>query len=162
MGTRSGSVDPTVIPYIMKAENLSADEIEDLLNRKSGLLGISGISNDCRQIAKAAEDGNYRAQLAQKILYNSIKKIIGSYIAELNGIDALVFTAGIGENDYDLREAVCENMDFFGIAINKELNNGLRGVEKDISADGAKVKTLVIPTNEEYMIALDTLKFCKE
>ena len=162
MGTRSGSVDPTVIPYIMKAENLSADEIEDLLNRKSGLLGISGISNDCRQIAKAAEDGNYRAKLAQKILYNSIKKIIGSYIAELNGIDALVFTAGIGENDYDLREAVCENMDFFGIAINKELNNGLRGVEKDISADGAKVKTLVIPTNEEYMIALDTLKFCKE
>ncbi len=162
MGTRSGSIDPTVIPYIMKAENLSANEVEDILNRKSGLLGISGVSNDCRQIAEAAENGNYRAKLAQKILYNSIKKIIGSYIAELNGIDALVFTAGIGENDYALREAVCENMDFFGIAINKELNTGLRGVEKDISADNSPVKTLVIPTNEEYMIALDTLKFCKE
>ncbi len=162
MGTRSGSIDPTVIPYIMKAENLSPDEVEDLLNRKSGLLGISGVSNDCRQIAEAAENGNYRAKLAQKILVNSIKKIIGSYVAELNGIDALVFTAGIGENDADLREAVCEDMDFFGIKINKELNKTLRGVEMDISTADAKVKTMIIPTNEEYMIALDTLKFCKE
>jgi acetate kinase len=162
MGTRSGSIDPTVIPYIMKAENLSPDEVEDLLNRKSGLLGISGVSNDCRAIAEAAENGNYRAKLAQKILVNSIKKIIGSYVAELNGIDALVFTAGIGENDADLREAVCEDMDFFGIKINKELNKTLRGVEKDISTADAKVKTMIIPTNEEYMIALDTLKFCKE
>ena len=162
MGTRSGSIDPTVIPYIMKAENLSPDEVEDLLNRKSGLLGISGVSNDCRAIAEAAENGNYRAKLAQKILVNSIKKIIGSYVAELNGIDALVFTAGIGENDAALREAVCEDMDFFGIKINKELNKTLRGVEKDISTADAKVKTMIIPTNEEYMIALDTLKFCKE
>lgn len=162
MGTRSGSIDPTVIPYIMKAENLSPDEVEDLLNRKSGLLGISGVSNDCRAIAEAAENGNYRAKLAQKILVNSIKKIIGSYVAELNGIDALVFTAGIGENDAALREAVCEDMDFFGIKINKELNKTLRGVEKDISTVDAKVKTMIIPTNEEYMIALDTLKFCKE
>ena len=162
MGTRSGSIDPTVIPYIMKAENLSPDEVEDLLNRKSGLLGISGVSNDCRQIAEAAEHGNYRAKLAQKILVNSIKKIIGSYVAELNGIDALVFTAGIGENDTALREAVCEDMDFFGIKIDKELNKTLRGVEKDISTTDAKVKTMIIPTNEEYMIALDTLKFCKE
>ena len=162
MGTRSGSIDPTVIPYIMKAENLSPDEVEDLLNRKSGLLGISGVSNDCRAIAEAAENGNYRAKLAQKILVNSIKKIIGSYVAELNGIDALVFTAGIGENDTALREAVCEDMDFFGIKINKELNKTLRGVEKDISTADAKVKTMIIPTNEEYMIALDTLKFCKE
>lgn len=162
MGTRSGSIDPTVIPYIMKAENLSPDEVEDLLNRKSGLLGISGVSNDCRQIAEAAENGNYRAKLAQKILVNNIKKIIGSYVAELNGIDALVFTAGIGENDAALRKAVCEDMDFFGIKIDKELNKTLRGVEKDISTADAKVKTMIIPTNEEYMIALDTLKFCKE
>ncbi|MBE6776502.1 MAG: acetate kinase [Ruminococcaceae bacterium] len=162
MGTRSGSIDPTVIPYIMKAENLSPDEVEDLLNRKSGLLGISGVSNDCRQIAEAAENGNYRAKLAQKILVNSIKKIIGSYVAELNGIDALVFTAGIGENDAALREAVCEDMDFFGIKIDKELNKTLRGAQKDISTADAKVKTMIIPTNEEYMIALDTLKFCKE
>ena len=162
MGTRSGTIDPTVIPYIMKAENLSPDEVEDLLNRKSGLLGISGVSNDCRQIAEAAENGNYRAKLAQKILVNSIKKIIGSYVAELNGIDVLVFTAGIGENDAALREAVCEDMDFFGIKIDRELNKTLRGVEKDISTADAKVKTMIIPTNEEYMIALDTLKFCKE
>ncbi len=162
MGTRSGSIDPTVIPYIMKAENLSPDEVEDLLNRKSGLLGVSGISNDCREINEAAENGNYRAKLAQKILVNSIKKIIGSYVAELNGIDVLVFTAGIGENNAALREAVCEDMDFFGIKIDKTLNKDLHGVEKDISSDDAKVKTMIIPTNEEYMIALDTLKFCKE
>lgn len=162
MGTRSGSIDPTIIPYIMKAENLSPDEVEDLLNRKSGLLGISGVSNDCRQIEEAAANGNYRAKLAQKILVNSIKKIIGSYVAELNGIDVLVFTAGIGENNAALREAVCEDMDFFGIKIDKKLNKTLSGVEKDISTADAKVKTMIIPTNEEYMIALDTLKFCKE
>ena len=157
MGTRSGSIDPTVIPYIMKAKNLTVDEVEDLLNRKSGLLGVSGISNDNRNVAKAASEGNYRAQLAIKILINSIKKIIGSYVAELNGIDVLVFTAGIGENDKKLRSSVCADMDFFGIKIDEELNeNG----EVNISAKDAKVQTLVIPTDEEYMIALDTAKFC--
>ncbi len=159
MGTRSGSIDPTVIPYIMKEKNLNADEIEDLLNRKSGLLGVSGISNDCRKVTEAANSGDYRARLAQKILVNSIKKIVGSYIAELNGIDALVFTAGIGENSPWLRREVCENMDFFGIEIDDTLNEGR---ETDITKTNAKVKTLVIPTNEEYMIALDTAKFCKE
>jgi len=163
MGTRSGSIDPTVIPYIMKAKGLSVDEVEDILNRKSGLLGVSGISNDNRNVAKAAAEGNYRAELAIKILINSIKKIIGSYIAELNGIDALVFTAGIGENDGELRRKVCDNMDFFGIAVNEELNANLpRGTNVNISAEGATVQTLVIPTDEEYMIALDTAKFCKE
>ncbi len=159
MGTRSGSIDPTVIPYIMKATNMNADEIEDLLNRKSGLLGVSGISNDNRNVAKAANEGNYRAGLAIKMLINSIKKIVGSYVAELNGIDVLVFTAGIGENDKNLREKVCADMDFFGIKIDEELNN--KG-EINISAKDAKVQTLVIPTDEEYMIALDTAKFCKE
>lgn len=162
MGTRSGSIDPTVIPYIMKEKGLTSDEIEDLLNRKSGLLGVSGISNDCRKVKEAADKGDYRAKLALKILVNSIKKIVGSYIAELNGIDALVFTAGIGENSDWLRSDVCKDMDFFGIAINEELNSSARGKEIDISAENAKVKTLVIPTNEEYMIALDTAKFCKE
>lgn len=159
MGTRSGSIDPTVIPYIMKAKNLSIDEVEDLLNRKSGLLGVSGISNDNRNVAKAAAEGNYRAQLAIKILTNSIKKIIGSYVAELNGIDVLVFTAGIGENDKKLRSAVCADMDFFGIKIDEELN---QSGNVNISAKDARVQTLVIPTDEEYMIALDTAKFCKE
>ena len=162
MGTRSGSIDPTVIPYIMKAKNLTADEVEDLLNRKSGLLGVSGVSNDSRKVEDAANAGNYRAQLAQKILFNSIKKHIGSYIAEMNGIDAFVFTAGIGENSAETRSAVCKDMEFFGISINEELNATARGKEVDISACGAKVKTLVVPTNEEYMIALDTAKFCKE
>lgn len=159
MGTRSGSIDPTVIPYIMKAKNMSVDEIEDLLNRKSGLLGVSGVSNDNRNIAKAAAEGNYRAGLAIKMLVNGIKKIVGSYVAELNGIDVLVFTAGIGENDKSLRQKVCADMDFFGIKIDEELNN--KG-EINISAKDAKVQTLVIPTDEEYMIALDTAKFCKE
>ena len=162
MGTRSGSIDPTVIPYIMKEKGLNADEIEDLLNRKSGLLGVSGISNDCRKVREAADNGDYRAELALKILVNSIKKIVGSYIAELNGIDALVFTASIGENSDWLRRDVCKDMDFFGIAVDEELNSGARGKEIDISDKNARVKTLVIPTNEEYMIALDTAKFCKE
>ena len=161
MGTRSGSIDPTVIPYIMKVKNLTADEVEDLLNRKSGLLGVSGVSNDSRKVEEAANAGNYRAQLAQKILFNSIKKLIGSYIAEMNGIDALVFTAGIGENSAETRSAVCKDMEFFGISINEELNKAARGKEMDISACGAKVKTLVVPTNEEYMIALDTLNLVK-
>ncbi len=162
MGTRSGSIDPTVIPYVMKLKNLTPDEIEDLLNRKSGLLGVSGVSNDFRKVSEAAREGNPRAQLAEKMLFNSIKKLIGSYIAEMNGIDALVFTAGIGENSMGLRSAVCKDMEFFGIKINEELNQNTGGKEADISADSAKVRTLVIPTNEEYMIALDTAKFCKE
>lgn len=163
MGTRSGSIDPSVIPYIMKAKNLSADEVEDLINRKSGLLGVSGISSDSRYVEQAAEKGDYRAQLAIKMLANSIKKYIGSYIAEMNGIDALVFTAGIGENSDMLRKMVCSELDFFGIKIDEDKNKSIpRGSAADISDESAKVKTLVIPTDEEYMIALDTLNLCKE
>lgn len=161
MGTRSGTIDPTVIPYIMKEKGITAEEIEVILNKKSGLLGISGVSNDLRNIESAAKDGNYRAELAVKMLANSIKKYIGSYIAEMNGIDAVVFTAGIGENDANMRNLVCKDMDFFGVSIDEDKNANAIGVASDISSDDAKVKTLVIPTNEEYMIALDTLKFCK-
>lgn len=161
MGTRSGTIDPTVIPYIMKLKNLNASEVEDLLNKQSGLLGVSGLSNDARNVSEAAKQGNPRAKLAIKMLANSIKKYIGSYIAEMNGIDALVFTAGIGENDDEMRSMVCSNMDIFGIKIDEEINSNIpRGSGADISAKGAKVKTLVIPTNEEYMIAQDTAKFC--
>ncbi|MDY3846202.1 MAG: acetate kinase [Eubacteriales bacterium] len=157
MGTRSGSLDPTVVTYIMKKLNMSADETEKMLNSSSGLLGISGVSSDCRNICEEAEKGNVRAKLALDILVHNIKKIIGSYIAEMNGVDALVFTAGIGENDVSLRSRVCENMDYLGIKINSYVNaNAERGKDVDISAEGARVKTLVIPTNEEYMIALDT------
>ena len=121
MGTRSGTIDPTVIPYIMKAKNLTAEEAEDIINKKSGLLGVSGISNDSREVEDAAKAGNYRAMLAVKMLANSIKKYIGSYIAELNGIDALVFTAGIGENSDMLRSMICKDMDFFGIKIDEDI-----------------------------------------
>lgn len=157
MGTRSGSLDPTVVTYIMKKLNISADEAEKMLNCSSGLLGISGVSSDCRNICEEAKKGNARAKLALDILVHNIKKIIGSYIAEMNGIDALVFTAGIGENDAPLRERICEKMNYLGIEIDKEANiNAKRGEDVDISAKSAHARTLVIPTNEEYMIALDT------
>ena len=158
MGTRCGSLDPTVAPYIMKKEGLTAEEVEKLLNSKSGLLGISGVSSDCRDIDAAEANGNKRAALANQILTHNIKKIIGSYVAEMNGVDALVFTAGIGENNRTLREAVCRDMSYLGIAIDEDLNmNGPRGEILELTAKGAKVRTFVIPTNEEYMIALDTL-----
>lgn len=157
MGTRSGSIDPTVVTYLMKTKGYSAQEMEDILNKKSGLLGISGVSNDCRNIAAAADEGNERASLALKILANGIKKHIGAYAAEMNGLDALVFTAGIGENHFRIRDMVCEDMDFLGIKIDKEKNtNFTRGVPFDISAEGARVATWIIPTDEELMIAIDT------
>ena len=162
MGTRSGAIDPTVVTFLQKAEGLTADEADKLLNKESGLSGVSGCGSDCRDIRDAAAAGNYRAQLAMKILCHNIKKIVGSYIAEMNGVDALVFTAGIGENDRDLREEVCKDMSFLGIAIDEEYNqNCPRGEIADITARGAKVKTYVIPTNEEYMIALDTQNLTK-
>ena len=157
MGTRSGSIDPTVVTYLMKTKGYTADEVEDIINKKSGLLGVSGISNDCRNVYAAAEAGDKRAELAMKILINGIKKHIGSYAAEMNGLDAVVFTAGIGENQANIREAVCENMEFLGIEIDKERNiNFTRGIPFDISKKGAKVATWIIPTDEEYMIAIDT------
>ena len=159
MGTRCGAIDPTVVPYIRKKEGLTAEEAEKLLNSKSGLLGISGVSSDCRDIDAAAEGGNKRAALANEILTHNIKKIIGSYVAEMNGVDALVFTAGIGENNKTLRQNVCRDMSYIGVEIDEDINmNGPRGEILELTAPGAKVRTFVIPTNEEYMIALDTLK----
>ena len=158
MGTRCGAIDPTVVPYIMKKEGLSAPEVEKLLNSKSGLLGVSGVSSDCRDITAAADAGNHRAELALKILTHNIKKIIGSYVAEMNGVDALVFTAGIGENDKPLRQNVCRDMSYLGIEIDEKVNMDTpKGAFAELTAPGAKVRTFVIPTNEEYMIALDTL-----
>ena len=162
MGTRSGAIDPTVVPFIMKKKGLSAEEVEKLLNSKSGLLGVSGVSSDCRDVMTAAAEGNERSQLAIDILVHNIKKIIGSYIAEMNGVDALVFTAGIGENDRAIRAAVCKDMSFLGIEIDEDVNaKAPRGEQADITKQGAKVKTFVIPTNEEYMIALDTQNLTK-
>ena len=163
IGTRSGSIDPTVITYLMKTKGYTAEEVEDILNKKSGLLGVSGISNDCRNITAAAADGNKRAELAFKILINGIKKHIGAYAAEMNGLDALVFTAGIGENQANIREAVCENMSLFGIEIDKDKNNNFtRGIPFDITKKGARVATWIIPTDEEYMIAIDTQRLAEQ
>ena len=157
MGTRSGTIDPTVVTYLMKKHGYSAQEMEDILNKKSGFLGVSGISNDTRDVDAAAKEGNYRAELSLKILANGIKKHIGAYAAEMNGLDALVFTAGIGENQANIREKVCENMKFLGIEIDVDKNNNFtRGVPFDITKEGARVATWIIPTNEEYMIAIDT------
>ena len=163
MGTRSGSIDPTVVTYLMKKEGYTPEQMEAVLNKKSGLLGISGVSNDCRNIWEAADAGDKRAQLAMKILTNSIKKHIGAYTAEMNGLDALVFTAGIGENDYRVRELSCEGLSYLGVEIDKEKNkNFARGEKQDISGANSKVAVWIIPTDEEYMIALDTLKIVNE
>ncbi|MBR2460415.1 MAG: acetate kinase [Clostridia bacterium] len=157
MGTRSGSFDPTVLTYLMRTKGYTPDEMDDIINRKSGLLGISGLSNDCRNLHDARENGNKRADLALKMMTNGIKKYIGSYIAEMNGVDAIVFTAGIGENQSDIREEVCADMEWLGIELDIDRNrNFTRGIPFNISKEGAKVQTWVIPTDEEYMIALDT------
>ena len=157
MGTRSGDIDPTIIPYLIKDLGYTIDEVEHLMNKESGLLGISGFSSDSRDVNDKAEEGDYRSQLALNIQYHGIKKYIGSYIAEMNGIDALVFTAGIGENDPLLREKVCENMEFFGIKFDVEKNNSIgKGEESELSTPDSKVKVFLIPTDEEYMIAKDT------
>ena len=162
MGTRSGSLDPTVVTYIMKKEGLSPDEMEKLLNSKSGLLGVSGVSSDCRDVLEAQNAGDKRSALAMDILVHYIKKIIGSYVAEMNGLDALVFTAGIGENDGIVRDMICKDLSYLGIEIDNDINLTCeRGTLTEITKKGAKVRTFAIPTNEEYMIALDTYDLVK-
>lgn len=157
MGTRTGAIDPTVLTYIMKKEGLSAEEAEDMINRKSGLYGVSGVSSDCREVMQAEKNGDARSHLAVEMLVDSVKKAIGSSLAEMNGADVLVFTAGIGENDAEIRSRICKDMDFFGIKIDEEANvTAKRGIEQDITSADGKVRVLIIPTDEEYMIAKDT------
>ena len=161
MGTRCGDIDPAIVPYIMDKEGLSASEVNDIMNKKSGFLGISGISSDCRDLSTAIDNGpsdpNYeRCKLAIDILKHQIKKFIGSYAAIMNGLDAVVFTAGIGENNSSLRELVCEDMEFLGIDFDKQANKNAAGVTAKISKEGSKVAVYVIPTNEELVIAKDT------
>lgn len=155
MGTRSGDVDPALLPFIAKTEKMGMDEIDMLLNKKSGLLGISGISSDLRDVEDAALKGDKRAQLAANMLNYDIKKFVGAYAAAMGGVDVLVFTAGVGENSSPTRAAVCEGLEFLGIKIDPE-KNAVRGKEADISAADSRVRVLVIPTNEELMIARDT------
>ncbi len=157
MGTRSGDLDPSVVTFIMEKEKLSPREMENLLNKESGFIGVSGISSDDRDLEEATAKGILRSQIAQDIQRYQIKKFIGSYAAAMGGIDALVFTGGIGENSVLLRGAVCEDMAFLGIRVDPKLNEEtIRGKEADISLPDATTRTWVIPTNEEYMIAVDT------
>ncbi|MCQ2553699.1 MAG: acetate kinase [Clostridia bacterium] len=155
MGTRCGDIDPAIIPFVAEKEGLSLKEMDTIMNKKSGLLGVSGVSADSRDVEVAAGQGNDRAQLALDIFKHRVKKYIGAYIAEMNGADAIVFTAGIGENSITSRANICKDMDFLGIKLDLEKNN-VRGKEVVISTDDSKVKVLLIPTNEELMIAMDT------
>lgn len=157
MGTRSGKIDPSALTYIMRKENMSIDEAEGILNKKSGILGISGISSDFRDIAIASDKGNERAILANDMFVHSVKGYIGLYASIMGGVDVLVFTAGVGENQGDIRQKIVNGQEFLGIKIDP-IKNNIKGIEADISADNARVKTLVIPTNEELMIANDTMK----
>lgn len=155
MATRSGDVDPSVLQYVMAKEDITDyDDMIDILNHKSGLLGISGISADMRDVDSAAADGNHRAQLAHNIFINRVVRYVGSYMAEMNGADAIVFTAGIGENDADVRQEVVDHLGFVGAKIDPAKND-VRGVERNLSTDDATVQTLLIPTDEELMIVRD-------
>ena len=155
MGTRSGDIDPAIVTYIREKENLEQGVANEILNKKSGMLGISGVSSDFRDIEAAAEEGNERAMLALKVFAQRVKFYIGGYIAEMNGVDAIVFTAGVGENDMGMRDIICNEMGNLGIKLDL-VKNKVRGKEMVISADDSKVKVLLIPTNEELMIARDT------
>ena len=162
MGTRCGAIDPAIVPFIMEKENLTAAEVNDLMNKKSGLLGISGISNDLRSVRQASEEGDERAQLAYDMYSNSAKKYIGQYIAVMGGVDAIVLTAGVGENCDKMRRMIFAGLQPLGIKIDLEKNRaGLRG-EREISTDDSEVRIVIIPTDEEYMIARDTYQLVKE
>lgn len=158
MGTRSGDVDPGAITYIMDKEHLSSQGVSRLLNKFSGVLGISGVSSDMREIEAAIEQGNERAKLAMRMYNYRIKKYIGSYTAILGGLDILVFTGGVGENQTSTRSEVCKNMEYLGLELDEEVNASVRAQEALISKPTSKVKVLVIPTNEELTIAHDTLE----
>ena len=156
MGTRCGDIDPSVVTYMEQKLGIHGQEMADYLNKKSGLLGISGVSSDKRDVEKAAAEGNARAKLASDMLNYQIKKYVGAYAAAMGGIDCLVFTGGIGENDGYVRSEVCKNMEFLGISIDAEKNK-LRGLDiNNITGEGSRVKVLVVCTNEELMIARDT------
>lgn len=157
MGTRCGTLDPSVVTYIEEKEGLTPQQMNDILNKKSGLLGISGVSSDDRDVTKAADEGNERAILAHDILQYEIKKFIGGYYVALGGCDAMIFTAGLGENQAHHREAICEQLACFGVKIDKEINSQtVGGKEAKISTDDSKIDVYVIPTNEELVIARDT------
>ena len=158
MGTRCGSVDPSAVTYVMDKHGFTPSQMSEYMNKKSGFLGLSGVSSDNRDICAAVEKGDKRAIITSDILQYDIKKFIGSYAAVMNGLDAVLFTGGIGENSWEVRGAVCKDMDFFGIKIDEELNKEVKGTLKKISTADSKVEVWVVPTNEELLIARDTLE----
>ena len=162
MGTRSGDVDAGILLYLAEKENLSIKEVNDVINKKSGVLGISGLSSDMRDLENAAAQGNERAQLALDMYYYRVKKYVGAYAAAMDGVDLIIFTGGIGENDPILREKVSTAIDFMGIDFDTEANKGVRGEDKLLTKPSSKVKVMVITTNEELVIATDTANIVKE
>ncbi|RKI70642.1 acetate kinase [bacterium 1xD42-67] len=160
MGTRTGDIDAGILEYLMGRYDMDIKEMLSVMNKKSGVLGISGVSSDFRDLEKAGEEGNARAALAVQVFEYGVKKLIGSYAAAMGGVDAVIFTAGVGENGGGNRASIVSGLEFMGIKIDPEKNK-VRGEEIDISAEGATVRTLVIPTNEELMIAIDTAALAK-
>ncbi len=156
MGTRCGDIDAAAVLFLMEKENFTTAQMDNLLNKQSGLLGISGISNDSREVEKWAGKGNQRAKLASEVFTYRIKKYIGAYSAVLGGLDALVFSAGIGENDADIRNKICQGLEFFGVYLDRKKNRARSKASRSISTEKSPVKVLVIPTNEEEMIAEET------
>ena len=161
MGTRSGDVDPTILEYLMGRYGYDIKEMLNILNKKSGVLGISGVSSDFRDIEAAAAEGNERAQLALDKFVYEVKKYIGAYATTMGGVDAIVFTAGVGENSADMRQKICADLEYMGVKMDPEKNK-VRGKEADVSAADSKVKIFIIPTNEELMIAMDTAALCSK
>ena len=160
MGTRSGEIDPAIIPFLMEKESMDAMQIDNFLNRRSGILGISGLSSDFRDLEAAANNGDERSQLAIDVFAYKVKKYIGGYVAAMGGVDAIVFTAGLGENSPFMREKICNGLEYLGTRIDPELNK-IRGKAREISIKRARTKIFVIPTNEELVIARDTKRICR-
>ena len=160
MGTRSGDIDPAIIDFVCKKENLTAAEVINILNNKSGYLGVSGISNDSRDLEEAMEQGNERAKLALDLQFKRIADYIGAYFLRLGRVDAIIFTAGIGENSSHTRKEILKRVNALGVEVDEEANN-TRGEIKEISTKDSKVKAFIIPTNEELMIARDTVRLGK-
>ena len=163
MGTRCGDIDPAIVPYIMNKTGMNADEMNEYMNKKCGFLGVSGVSSDCRDVSAAAKAGNKRAKLALDIVSYQIRKFIGAYTAAMGGLDAIVFTAGIGENDWEMRESVCSQLGYFGVEFDAEHNANLPRplTATEISKPTSKVMVFMFPTNEERVIASDTERIVK-
>jgi len=160
MGTRCGDIDPAIIPFLLEKEDMTPSEIDNILNKESGLLGVSGVSSDSRDVEDAAAEGNHQAEIALELFNYRVKKYIGAYTAAMGGVDAIVFTAGIGENSIDTRANILSGLEYLGVELDKEAND-CRGKEVFISTDDSKVKAMIVPTNEELVIAKDTMELVK-